>query len=214
MAFAPNRSPVLPCVDHGLPYQVIFEEHRSRRPWDLLFATLEAVPEFSAADVTDTRWNDLVNQRNDAISKLNESRKNLDELEAQLGEKNPDVQNQRADWNKGGIISSALHWITHCRHEVAVNEVRKEVAELERAARICHKRIWRTFSTPLKAPRWAVMRTKFELEALWRQLTALRILRADLNAKELKGIDLTTLFKHLDRRSVHLTIDSIVCGAS
>jgi hypothetical protein len=48
------------------------------------------------------------------------------------------------------------------------------------------------------------MRTKFEVETLWYQLTALRILRADLNAKELKGIHLTTLFKHLDRRSAHL----------
>ena len=83
---APNRSPILHCVDHALPYQVIFEEHRARRPWDLLFATLEAFPEFSPEDVKDTRWNGLLKQRDDAISKLNERRRNLAELEAQLGE--------------------------------------------------------------------------------------------------------------------------------
>lgn len=185
MASAPNRSPILPCVDHTIPYQVIFEEHRARRPWDLLFATLEAFPEFSPEDVKHTRWNDLVKQRGDTISKLNEGRRNLDEMEARLAETDSEAQDQVAYRDK-------------------VNEARKEIAELERASIICHKRIWREFSTRLKTPRWAVMRTKFELEALWRQLTALRILRADLNAKELKGIDLTTLFKHLDRKSAHL----------
>ena len=96
MASAPNRSPILPCVDHALPYQVIFEEHRARRPWDLLFATLEAFPEFSPEDVKDTRWNDLVKQRDDAISKLNERRRNLAELEAQLGKTDAEVQDQLA----------------------------------------------------------------------------------------------------------------------
>ena len=178
MASAPNRSPILPYVDHALPYQVMFEEYRARRPRDLLFATLEAFPEFRPADLKDTDWNDLVNQRNVAISKLNDARRRLD---VKLGKTGSNVQ----DPNDSD----------------EVDELLKEIAKLER-------RIWLTFNTPLKAPRWGVMGTKFQLETLWRELTALRILRADLNSrefsKELKIIDLTTLFKHLDRRSAHL----------
>ena len=205
MASAPTRSPILPCVDHALPYQVIFEEHRARRPRDLLFATLEAYPEFSPPDVKDPPWNDLVKERNAKLSKLNDERRNLDEKLGKVA--------------SGGVASylgvTALLYrlfepvkrtLSLCGvqdqsgHSGGVNELAKEIAELE-------QRIWLKFNTPLKAPRCGVMRAKFQLGTLWRQLTALRILRADLNSKEfskeLKGIDLTTLFKHLDRRSAH-----------
>ena len=186
MASAPTQSPILPCVDHALPYQVYFEEHRARRSKDLLFATLEALPEFSPALFKHTRWDDLKKERNAALRNLDERRKQLSDVEQQkLGEIDSDVQAQLERLAKA-------------------QDQRKEVSELETTCRTYDDEIWEKFNGPLVEPREAIQAMEAGLETLWRQLTGLRILLADLNTKAFKGIDLTALFDDLDKKKAHV----------
>jgi len=185
MSSAPTQSPILVCVDHALPYQVIFEEHRARRSQDLLFAALEALPEFSPAHFKHTRWDDLENERNVALRNLDERRKQLSKVEKKLGEIDSDVQAQQ-------------------EHLDEAQDLRKEVSELETTCRTYEDEIWERFNAPLVEPRGAIQEMEAGLETLWRQLTGLRILLADLNTKNFKGIDLTALFDDLDKKKAHV----------
>ena len=181
MAAAPIECPILPCVDHALPYIIMFEEHRSRRSHDLLFATLEALPEFSPVPVKDTEWNDLVREWNEGNALLSKRRKELADLEETLSEIDADVQAQ-------------------CDEQAKADELRNAVDKLETTCKSYHDFVWAVFNGPLETSEKAIQDLESQLETLWRQLTGLRILLADLDAKQFKDIDLTSLFTNLDKK--------------
>ena len=181
MASPSIEGPILPCVDHALPYSIIFEEHRARRPHDLLFATLEALPEFGPAPVTSNGWNNLVKGWSAATKLLAERRKELADLEKTLAGIDADVKAQSDEQAKA-------------------DDLHKAVEEVETTRKSYHDRIWVLFNAPLEVPAKAIQDLESRLETLYRQVTGLRIVLADLDSKQFKNIDLTALFTDLDKK--------------
>ena len=179
MASAPTQSPILPCVDHALPYQVIFEEHRARRPQDLLFAMLEAFPDFCPTHVRQAEWDPLINKRKQAFADLNARYQELADRQAELGQLDAEVQRQSS---------------------LAVKDLQKQVDSCEANFRACSDDIWAKFTAPLAAPSQEIKDLKTEVDKLLLQFTGLRILLADLNAKQFKDFDLTDIFANLDQK--------------